>query len=310
MTETWSVRRQAPAKINLALAVAPPNPKPPEGDGLHPIASWMAAVDLFDDVSVARLPEDRTSRYAIRWHAKAPRASAIDWSISKDLAVRAHLLLEETVGRRLPAAITVEKRIPVGAGLAGGSSDAAATLLAVNEMFELGLSASDLRTLAMKLGSDIAFFLTDSGEAAPRPAMVEGVGDRIERMPPVQTRVAAPALALILPDFDCSTPAVYRAFDARGEQPFHETWARSIAQDAKLDPDALFNDLALPAMAVQPRLAELHGAAQEALSRPVHVTGSGSGMFVVLDDDADATVKLLRSLDDLRSCAIVPARIL
>lgn len=310
MTQTWSVRRQAPAKVNLALAVAPPNPKPPEGDGLHPIASWMAAVDLFDDVSAARLPEDRTSRYAIRWHARAPRPSTIDWSISKDLAVRAHLLLEETVGRRLPAAITVEKRIPVGAGLAGGSSDAAAALLAVNELFELGLSGDDLRTLAMKLGSDIAFFLTDPAEAAPRPAMVEGVGNRIERMPPVQTKTAGPALALVLPDFDCATPAVYRAFDERGEQPFHGSWARAVAQDAKLDPDALFNDLALPAMHVQPRLADLHATAQDALHRPVHVTGSGSGMFVVLDDDAEATIRTLRSLDELRSCAIVPARIL
>jgi len=160
----------------------------------------------------------------------------------------------------------------------------------------------------MKLGSDIAFFLTE--DAAPRPALVEGVGDRIERMPPVQTTTGDPTVALILPNFDCSTPAVYRAFDERGEQPFHETWARGVAQEAKLKSDALFNDLALPAMAVQPRLAELHAAAQDALHRTVHVTGSGSGMFVILDDDAEATIKTLKSLDELNCCAIVPARIL
>lgn len=310
MTEAWSVRRQAPAKINLALAVAPPNPKPPAGDGLHPIASWMVAVDLFDDLTVARLPEDRTSRYAIRWHARAPRPSTIDWSVSKDLAVRAHLLLEETVGRRLPVAITLEKRIPVGAGLAGGSSDAAATLLAMRDLFRLDLSDDDLRALAKSLGSDIAFFLSEPGDAPPRPAIVEGVGDGIERTPPVQTPSTGPTLALILPDFDCSTPAVYRAFDARGEQPFHDAWARGLAQEAKLDPGALFNDLALPAMDVQPRLAELHGAAQDALHRPVHVTGSGSAMFVALDEDAEATITLLRSLEELRACAILPVRVL
>ena len=310
MTESWSARRQAPAKLNLALAVAPPNPAPPEGDGLHPIASWMVAIDLYDDVSVARLPADRTSRYAIRWHAKAPRQSTIDWSISKDLAVRAHLLLEQTVGRTLPVAITVEKRIPVGAGLAGGSSDGAAALLAIRELFDLDISNDDLRNLAMVLGSDLAFFLTDEDEVTPRPALVEGVGDRIERTPPVAASTQGPHVALILPDFDCSTPAVYKAFDGMGEQPFYADWARAAAMDAKLNADALFNDLASPASVVQPRLGELRTVAEDAIHRPVHVTGSGSGMFVVLDDDADATIETLRAIDDLRACAVVPARII
>lgn len=312
MTSRWAAHRRAPAKINLALAVAPPNPKPPVGDGLHPIASWMVAIDLFDELSVSRLPEGRDSRYAIHWHARAPRQSAIDWSITKDLAVRAHMLLEKTVGTRLPIQMRLEKRIPVGAGLAGGSSDAAAALLAVRELYELDIDHEQLRALAMQLGSDVAFFLPEGDETdtPPRPAIVEGVGDRIERTPAINPERSPTRLALILPSFDCSTPAVYRAFDDEAPCEFDPERVRSLARAAVIDPESLFNDLAQPAAAVQPRLAELRDAAQETIGQPVHVTGSGSGMFVSLRGDEDETLDLLRAMDELRSCAILKVRIL
>src|SRR5206468_3336755 len=126
---------QAPAKLTLALSVGPP-----DANRMHPIASWMVTVDFHDDLHLLRLPSGSFSRYAILWHKDAKRRSEINWSITKDLAVRAHLALEKYLKRDLPVQLRLEKRIPVGAGLGGGSSDAAAMLRAVNEVFDLGLS--------------------------------------------------------------------------------------------------------------------------------------------------------------------------
>lgn len=81
-TDRVSVSLHARAKINLALAVAEASA---QTDGYHPIASWMARLDLADELMVTRLEADRLSRYAILWHAEAPVRSPIDWSITKDL---------------------------------------------------------------------------------------------------------------------------------------------------------------------------------------------------------------------------------
>ena len=122
---------EPPAKLNLALAVGRP-----DGRGMHPICSWMVTISLCDLMVITRLPRDRLSRYAIGWHADAPRPGEIDWPTASDLAVRAHLALERHVKRSLPVQLKLDKRIPVGGGLGGGSSDAAATLRVVNELFE------------------------------------------------------------------------------------------------------------------------------------------------------------------------------
>ncbi|HVZ93027.1 MAG TPA: hypothetical protein VG797_00810 [Phycisphaerales bacterium] len=268
------VRRLAPAKINLALAVGPPR----TGDGLHPVCSWMHPIGLADELFVTRLEDDRLSRYAILWHDDAPKKSPIDWSITKDLAVRAHLLLEETVGRSLPVQLKLDKRIPVGGGLGGGSSDAAAMLLAIRDLFELDLPHERLVELALKLGSDVAFFL---GEG---PGIVEGVGERVERTPPISGHAV-----LIIPGFGCPTGPVYRAFDeltASRSHAMRERDVRALAMQGHIAAGGadLFNDLAPAAERIAPPLAELRARLREALNgTPVHVTGSGSTLFLLFD---------------------------
>ena len=118
---------QAPAKLNLALSVGPPDQR-----GMHPICTWMVTISLCDDLLVTRLDEGRLSRYAILWHPDALRPLEIDWPVPRDLAVRAHLALEQHVGRPLPVQLKLDKRIPVGGGLGGGSSDAAAIEIQLN----------------------------------------------------------------------------------------------------------------------------------------------------------------------------------
>lgn len=280
-----SIERDAPAKLNLALAVAPP-----DADGMHPICSWMVPIDLCDHLSLIRLEDDRMSRYAILFADDAPMPSDIDWSITKDLAVRAHRLLEQRTGRSLPVQMKLTKRIPVGAGLGGGSSDAATALLAVNELFDLGLSRDELIECATQLGSDVAFFLDRS------PAIVEGLGERITPSPPIDF-----CAALVLPRFACATGAVYRAFDDAPPESFREGDARLLAMNAAPDAHALFNDLAEPAMRVQELLREVVDRVSQVADRPAHVTGSGSAVFVLCDDHPSAE----DLADDLRE-ALAP----
>ncbi len=192
----------AHAKINLALAV-----DQPDGAGMHPIASWMAPVALADSVSVRALDAETAAPLVLRWGEGAPMPTPIDWPAEKDLSVRALRALEAHVGQPLHALITIEKHTPAGAGLGGGSSDAATTLRLVNELFELDLSVGELQRIGATLGSDNPFFLDETDP--PRAALVTGLGDTIERVTLAETH-----LALIIPDFPCATGPVYAAFDA------------------------------------------------------------------------------------------------
>ncbi len=279
-TRRAALALRAPAKVNLALAVGPPR----EGDGFHPICSWMSAVSLADDLDLVRLEDDRLSRFAIVWAEDAPRPSPIDWPITKDLAVRAHALLEAECGRSLPVQMKLTKRVPVGGGLGGGSSDAAAMLVGVRGLFSLEISDQRLRELAMKLGSDVAFFLGESeGGAWSRAAIVEGFG---ERLTGVGTHDAH--LVLIFPEFGCPTGPVYKAFDALGPGVLREREVHDLARRARIESDGLFNDLAAAAEVVAPGLRPLRQRAAEIACRPVHVTGSGSTMFAVADSAGHA----------------------
>lgn len=289
-----TVARTARAKVNLALAVGPPR----DGDGMHLIASWMAPVSLADELLVTRLPDDRLSRYAILWHAEALRPSPIDWSITRDLAVRAHHLLECEAARSLPVQLRLDKRIPVGGGLGGGSADAAAMMLAVRELFELDISDARLVELARELGSDVAFFLSDG------PAIVEGVGDRVERTPPV-----AADLVLVAPDFGCPTGPVYKAFDSAAPRPLRDAEVRAMALAGAVDPMLLFNDLTDPAIEVEPRLAVVMEQVRDIAARPVHMSGSGSTLFVVAasrEDAEDLAEDLVESIGDIAARAVTP----
>lgn len=281
MPEPESLLIRAHAKINLALAVGPPQPP----RGYHPIASWFTCIGLHDELALARSATGESS-WAIAWASDAPRQSAIDWPIEKDLAVRAHRLLELAADRTLPLRATLTKRTPVGAGLGGGSADAAAAFIGINELFGLGLSREKLRELSTSLGSDIAFFIDDVALDQPaRPAIVTGFGERIERLATVHGWVA-----LFFPPFGCPTGPVYQAYDRASPGPLREPDIRALTRTAAADLNRapLFNDLAAPACAVEPRLAGVLARLNDGLRTPVHITGSGSTLFAPALDRAQA----------------------
>lgn len=263
-----SMTRRAHAKVNLALAVAPADPK----SGMHPIQSWMHAIDLGDEITIERASE---SSYRIC----TPNGEPTTWTIAHDLAVRAHLALEAHAGRELPINLSVIKHIPSGGGLGGGSSDAASVLMMLNELYSLRLGEMELRSIAGTLGADVHFFVdleSFRNERAPGAAIVSGFGEIIERV----DRQSMP-ITLLVPEFGCATRDVYHAFDRVERSPI-EFGVIDKLISAGLDREpALFNDLAAPAMEVEPKLRELHRLLSDGLGRVVHVSGSGSTMFVL-----------------------------
>ena len=264
------VHRTCPAKINLALAVGPLVPNPGPRAGLHPIHSWMSCIGLHDALTLEKAPGDR-STYR-RLHASG---SPVGWPEVTDLVVRAHRMLEAHLARPLQINLTVRKSIPPGGGLGGGSSEAAGLLMALRECFALDISTETLCSLAAPLGSDIPFFLDDA--PVPRPAIVSGTGETIERKSALEARVL-----LVLPGFDCPTGKVYRAFDQLGLGASFAELSRCI--DLSVDQNdfsTLTNDLTAPACAVRPELGDLRNSLEQATGEQVHLSGSGSTLFLL-----------------------------
>jgi 4-diphosphocytidyl-2-C-methyl-D-erythritol kinase len=188
---------RAPAKINLQLAVGPRR-----ADGYHDLVTVFHAVSLFDDVTVAALDGPGPERVL----ASGEGAGAVPAG-GDNLALKAAAALARAAGLARdpghPIEITIRKRIPVAAGLAGGSADAAAALVACNELWGTGLSNEQLSEIAAEVGSDVAFALLGG------TAVGQGRGERL-----------TPALAsgeyhwvLAIADGQLSTPEVYATLD-------------------------------------------------------------------------------------------------
>jgi 4-diphosphocytidyl-2-C-methyl-D-erythritol kinase len=152
---------KACAKINLTLEVLGRR-----DDGYHEIAGVMQAIDLCD-----------TLHFGLEDHIHL--ACNVPQLVSpNNLVFKAVRLLQDATGSRLGISVSLEKGIPLASGLGGGSSDAAVTLQAVNELWELNLSREELRDIAFSLGSDVPFFLCDG-----TTALVQGRGERVTRLP-------------------------------------------------------------------------------------------------------------------------------
>jgi 4-diphosphocytidyl-2-C-methyl-D-erythritol kinase len=156
--EAWRRRWPAPAKLNLFLHVVGRR-----ADGYHLLQTVLRLIDLVDWIEFSPREDG-----AIRLAAPLPGVPE-----DADLTVRAARLLQEVGAVRTGVTIRVAKRIPIGGGLGGGSSDAATTLIALDELWGTGLSRAELSALAVRLGADVPFFLLG------RNAFAEGIGERL-----------------------------------------------------------------------------------------------------------------------------------
>lgn len=255
-----TIQRTAPAKVNLSLSVGSPDVQ-----GMHPIVSRAVCVSFSDDIEVTHLEDGDLSRYAILWHDDAKRKTPIDWPITNDLAVRAHRMLETAHGCPLPVQMKLQKRIPVGGGLGGGSSDAAAMLLATSELFDLDI---DLTAIGTTLGSDIPFLLSGGS------AIVVGLGESVE-----PKELDELHLVLIMPDYGCPTGEVFDAYDEIGS---------GVLDESRVRDGEVFNDLFEAACRVADGLAEDAARLRELVACDIHLSGSGSTMFCICNNATHA----------------------
>jgi 4-diphosphocytidyl-2-C-methyl-D-erythritol kinase len=269
------VTARAPGKVNLALSVGALR-----ADGYHELVNVFHAVSLTDDVTARPATGVRVSVEGL--HADRVPVDATN------LAARAAALLAERTGVDDGVHLHIRKQIPVAAGMAGGSADAAAALLACDALWSTGLSSTDLLELAAELGSDVPFALT-GGTAV-------GTG-RGERLTPVLAR-GDYEWVFAVSDAGLSTPAVYAELDRlRSGRPVPAAPKPLEPPEAMLaalrsgDPAALgaalFNDLEAAACLLAPRLLRTLDAGREAGALGALICGSGPSVaFLVADPGA------------------------
>ncbi|RZS87431.1 4-diphosphocytidyl-2-C-methyl-D-erythritol kinase [Motilibacter rhizosphaerae] len=268
------VRVRVPAKVNLQLAVGPVRP-----DGFHELVTVFCSVGLHDDVTVTTSDETRV-------RTTGPEAHLVPAG-ADNLAARAAEALARRAGVSSGVDITIDKDIPVAGGMAGGSADAAAVLLACNEIWGLHWPAEELVPVAAEVGSDVAFGLL-GGVAVGR-----GRGELLE---PVGT-TAEFAWAFAFADEGLSTPEVFRTCDRLREgvdvpQPevAEDLLAALHDGDAAALAASLANDLQPAALALRPGLADVLAEGTRAGALAGIVSGSGPTCAFLCPAEAVAAV--------------------
>lgn len=273
-SEDFAVKAMAPGKVNLVLKVGPR-----KADGYHDLLTCFHAVDLWETVTVR--PSDR---YCV----------TIDGDVNlgevplndDNLVVKAAKKVADVVGVTRAVSIHIDKRVPVGGGMGGGSADAAATLVAVNELWDAGLSDSELLSLAATLGADVPFAL--AGNACV------GRGNGSALTPIESTHFCW----VVIPSaHHLATPGVYQELDdLRGDQvptlpsDLSEGLTSALfSGDAKALAGYLDNDMEAAALSLYPDLAAVMEATREAGALRVMVSGSGPTCVGLADNQQHAT---------------------
>ena len=265
----WARDWPAPAKVNLFLHVVGRRP-----DGFHLLQTVFRFLDYGDTLRFAPRADE-----AIVLATPLPGVPP-----ERDLTVRAAQALRAAGGVRLGAmrgvTIRLDKRLPQGGVLGVGSSDAATTLIALNHLWQCGLSSSELQAIGLNLGADVPIFIHG------RSAFAEGVGERFTDVAP------APACYLVLvPPLAVPTLEVFRAPDLRRDTP-------AIAPAAWRDGFG-GNDLEAVACRLYPEVAR-HLDWLRALGVPARMSGSGACCFAEFDDEAAARAALAALPADMR----------
>ncbi|WP_207761087.1 4-(cytidine 5'-diphospho)-2-C-methyl-D-erythritol kinase [Bifidobacterium simiarum] len=258
-----SVRVECPAKTNLTLKVGPSRA---EWGGRHALDTIYCGVGVYDTVTVsAKEPGSGFSLDLLGRHLGDLAFDKAD--MRRNHAVMALFALAEEAGRSPDVAISLEKRIPVGAGLGGGSADAAGTLLALNDLWELHWPVERLEPIAARLGADMPFCLHGG------LARGTGYGERIERLDATDRRIDATTIGRMVVgayNAQLSTPDVYAMFDRIGR-------GRGDA-----------NHLQRAAVHLHPRSGKAIEYAMQAGATAAFVSGSGPTVIACVPDEATA----------------------
>ena len=257
----------APAKINLSLEILRRR-----DDGFHDVATVLQTIDLADELAFTPASEI------------VVEGDTEGIPLEENLVYRAARLLQNHLGETPGARIHLNKRIPLAAGLGGGSADAAATLVGLCRLWERDLRRGELATLAAKLGSDVPFFLYGG------TALAEGRGERITPLPPLRHA----DIVLLAPPIDlpAKTATLYRSLDPADFTGGEVTRALVAAMRKRLPPtpDELFNGFARAALERFEGLEGYWSRFEKAGADNVHLSGAGPSLFSLARsrDEAEA----------------------
>jgi 4-diphosphocytidyl-2-C-methyl-D-erythritol kinase len=255
---------KAPAKINLSLDVLYKRP-----DGFHEVEMIMTTIDLADRVELTLLEQDKI--HILSHNRYVP-------DDQRNLAFQAAQLLKDRYQVKKGVQITIEKTIPVAAGLAGGSSDAAATLRGLNRLWELGLTLDELANLGSEIGSDVSFCVYGG------TALARGRGEMITDLP------APPTCWVILakPFIGVSTAEVYRRLDLNGmEHPNINEMVKAIENnDYQSVCDTVGNVLEDVTLKLHPEVAQIKEQMKRFGADAVLMSGSGPTVFGIVQHDS------------------------
>lgn len=277
---------RAPAKINLGLRVVGKR-----GDGYHLLDTIMVAITLFDELEIKKRKPDKSKGKQVAQlrvtcdHPLVPRGE-------KNLAYRAASLLLHEAGVTAPLDIHIRKRIPVGAGLGGGSTDAAAALVGITRLLKLHFSPRRLEKLAACLGADVPFFIR------ARPVRARGIGDRLtplKRVPPWW-------LVILYPGFPVSTAWVYGNLRLNLTKSRANTKLSTLLTSAPKFADLLVNDLEVVTVKRYRRIKRLKDSLIEVGAAKALMTGSGSAVFGIFGsrEKAKMAYRKLRKTNDIQ----------
>ena len=257
----WTLK--AFAKLNLSLSVGPKG-----GDGFHPIRSIFQEILLYDVLDI-HFDENGEGLVLTSTHPDVP-------TDSRNTLFLAYSFLKQLFPTLLKGQLKVQihKHIPMGGGLGGGSSDAAAFLVGMNHMFQLGLSKVELEEIAAKVGSDVPFFILGGRQLA------QGRGEKLE---PLEGAGPFGAFLLIFPGFEVATPLAYRLFD---------DWPKQVQDESEVIRKGWGeNHLQAPVFEAFPLLKEVEKIVT-AQGFDLMMTGSGSTLFSPFRTRSDAQAAL------------------
>lgn len=260
------MRLFAPAKVNLYLRITGRR-----DDGYHLLDTLMVPISLGDDVEISRVDGPPKS---VTVHADAAHVPLGE----ENTACRAARAFQERTGRDEPVAITIRKRIPIGAGLGGGSTDAAAVLRGLNDLLGAGLSTEDLMAAALSVGADVPFFIRCEA------ARARGIGEELSPAGPLPRL----AMVVLFPNLPVSTAWAYRNFRFKLTKSSNKNNLIKKLDTPHEVAQVMVNDLETVTIGRYPRIARLKERLDREGAMGSLMSGSGSAVFGVFADEADA----------------------
>ena len=269
------MRVLAPAKVNLFLRIVGRR-----SDGYHLLDSLMVPISLYDEILIQAEIETGSGEKREEHGQASIIVTCDDPTLPSDetnLAYKAAALLLQETRMQAKIAIDIRKRIPAGAGLGGGSSDAAAVLKSLNMLLSLGFSEAQLCAFAVRLGADVPFFISC------RPARIGGIGEILTVVPPLPARW----LVITVPPFGVSTSWAYRRFD---ELPAFEIPPESSGNfpDGDWSPSSFVNDLERAVLPTYPLVGQIKEQLLRLGAEGALMSGSGSSVLGIFPTHTSA----------------------